>query len=43
MEEVLANGQEQLAASEHLVSMAIELSDVINVMNEHMSRFRIEK
>lgn len=43
IEEVLANGQEQMASAEQLVHMSVELGDVISTMGDQMSRFNIEK
>lgn len=43
IQEVLASGQEQLAAADQLVNMSVELGDVINVMGGQMSQFQIVK
>jgi len=42
MEEVLASGQEQTITAEQLVSMSIDLGNVIKVLGEQLSRFEIE-
>lgn len=42
IQEVLASGQEQLAANEQLVDMSINLGDVTSVMSNQMDKFNIE-
>jgi len=41
IEEVLATGQEQTAAADHLQEMASKLSKVIESMNENVNRFKV--
>jgi len=43
IEEVLASGQEQMATTDQLVHMSVELANVIKVMGEQMNQFNIEK
>lgn len=41
IEEVLATGQEQTAAADHLSEMASKLANVIETMNENVNRFKV--
>lgn len=42
IQEVLATGEEQTAAADHLASMAIKLGEVIAVMNDNVAKFKTE-
>lgn len=41
IEEVLATGEEQTAAADHLSEMASKLAEVIDVMNANVNRFKV--
>lgn len=41
IEEVLATGEEQTAAADHLSEMASKLAEVIEVMNANVNRFKV--
>lgn len=42
IQEVLASGEEQIASSDQLVNMSVELNHVIKVLSNQMTRFKID-
>ncbi len=42
IEEVLATGEEQTVAAEHLSEMSTKLAEVIDVMNENVKKFKVD-